>query len=181
MVKKLLLGFVGVIVVIVIASIATGGGSEQSTVAESSAAAESSSPPKNAGEVPPGPLSLGQTAQVEDASVTLAKARVANDLFTREGSQTVLAEFHITNTGDDLYNLSTLLQFEAYTADNRKFDTTISAETQSSLDTQLQPGQEIVGEAAFELPPDGAPYKIRFKRALGTDMAEWLVPSEALS
>lgn len=180
MIKKLLLGFVGLIVVLVVISVATGDGAEQATPVESPAAAEAASPPKNPSEAPAGPLAIGQSAQVEDAAVTLSKVRVANDLFTKEGAQTVLAEFHITNTGDDLYGLSTLLQFEAYTADNRKFNTTISSETQGSLDAQLQPGQEIVGEAAFELPPDGAPYKIRFKRALGTDMAEWTVPPEAL-
>ncbi len=129
--------------------------------------------------MPAGPLAIGQTAQVEHTTVTLSKVRVANDLFTKEGPQTVLAEFHITNEGDDLSSLSTLLQFEAYTADNRKFNTIINSETQGSLDAQIQPGQEIVGEAAFALPPDGAPYKIRFMRALGTDMAEWLVPPEA--
>lgn len=120
MVKKLLLGFVGLIVVVVVIGIAAGGGSKQTTPSGSAAgaAAESSSPAGNANDAPSGPLAIGQSAQVEDVTVTLTKVRVANDVFTKEGTQTALAEFHITNTGDDLYNLSTLLQFEAYTADN---------------------------------------------------------------
>jgi Domain of unknown function (DUF4352) len=143
---------------------------EEATTEES--AVESAAPEQPA--APAGPLAIGEAAQVEDALVTLEGVRQVDE----SGQVITLAEFRVVNTGDDVYNLSSFLNFEAYGADKRKANPTFSMDALGSLDVQLQPGQELLGEIAFLLPADAMPYTFRFIRASGTDMAEWTVSAE---
>jgi hypothetical protein len=139
---------------------------------EATTAVESAAPEQPA--APAGPLAIGETAQVGDALVTLEGVRQVDE----SGQVITLAEFRVVNTGDDVYNLSSFLNFEAYGADERKANPTFSMDALGSLDVQLQPGQELLGEIAFQLPADAMPYTFRFIRASGTDMAEWTVSAE---
>jgi Domain of unknown function (DUF4352) len=129
---------------------------ERGEVATEATTEESAAPEQPA--APAGPLAIGETAQVGDALVTLEGVRQVDE----SGQVITLAEFRVVNTGDDVYNLSSFLNFEAYGADKRKANPTFSMDALGSLDAQLRPGQELLGEIAFQLPADAMPYTFRF-------------------
>lgn len=124
-----------------------------------------------------GPLAIGQSAKVGDAEVTLNGVRILTNQFlpADPGHQHVAADFTVVNTGDDEYNMSSLLQFEALDADARKYTVTFHTDAQGSLDGTIPAGGTQRGEVVFELPVDKVPYKVRFTQAFGSQMAEWSV------
>jgi type II secretory pathway pseudopilin PulG len=181
MFKKLAIGCGGLIALIavvgIIAVAASGGGGNAGGSDTDQSQSEQQSGQGEGQEQGQRKLTVGQPANVGDAEVTLQGVRrLSHDFLPPDpGFQYVALDFTVVNTGDDEYNLSTLLQFEILDSDSRKYDVTIHPDTQGTLDGTIPTGGTVRGEVVFEVPVDKAPYAARFIQAFGSEMAEWTV------
>ena len=83
-------------------------------------------------------LAVGDTAKVGDArEVTLYGVRFSSGesfLSPDQGNVYVIVDVGVRNTGDDEYNMSSLLQLAARDGDGREYNITFAGDTQGSLD-----------------------------------------------
>ena len=120
-------------------------------------------------------LGIGQTTRVGDLQLTLNKARIGQG-FPSDGNQVLECDFTVKYVGTNTYDLSTLLQFQIFGSDSRKYNVTIATDGNGTLDGTLAAGQTLSGEVAFEVPVNAAPYTVRFSKVFSNSFAEWVVP-----
>ena len=162
--------FLPVVILIVICLVATACSGEESTDNDgtSTEAGESTA------EVDELHLPLGTTHKIGDAEVTANSCRVAtSDVFPPDpGNRYIVIDVTVVNTGDDAYNISSILQTDVRDADGRVYSVTVGPETSGTLDGTIPAGDMLRGEAAFEV-PEAATLQFQFKQALGDDLARW--------
>jgi hypothetical protein len=123
-------------------------------------------------------LEVGNTAKVGDAEVTLNSYRLSRGDGTfgpDAGNIYVIVDVTVRNTGDDPYNLSSLLQTALRDPEGREHNLTIAigADTQGQLDGTIPPGDILRGEEAFEVPEGSTGLQFVFSQALGDQQARW--------
>lgn len=121
-------------------------------------------------------LKVGDTAQIGDARVTVHSSRMdPGSEFSKPeiGKAWIIVDATVENTGDDEYNLSSLLQTAIRDSADREHDDLAFAETSGSLDGAIPSGQPLRGERAYEIPADATGLQFVFKQAFGSEQARW--------
>lgn len=175
-----------IIVIAVIAIVATGGGDDEAEVVRPTAQATSpeggaTEPAAEEATEPEEPdvlnLSIGDTAKVGDAEVTVHGFRTGtgNEIVSpAAGSVWIIVDATVRNTGDDAYNLSSLLQTAVRDSGGREYDVTIGpTDLQGQLDGTIPPGDILRGEVAFEVPENATGLQFVFSQAIGEEQARW--------
>ena len=122
-------------------------------------------------------LRIGDTARIGDAQVTVHGFRTSTGgefLSPDAGNIWVIVDATVLNTGDDAYNISSLLQTALRDSEGREYSVTIAAtDLQGQLDGSIPPGDILRGETAFEAPEAAAGLQFVFSQAFGTQQARW--------
>jgi hypothetical protein len=172
-----------VVVLVVVGAIAAvlGAGEEDDADVVNTGVTPQSSPGENGGTDGPDVLNLaiGSTARVGDAEVTVHGARRSSGgefLSPDAGNVWVIVDATVRNTGDDAYNISSLLQTALRDSTGVEHDITIGADTSGQLDGTIPPGDILRGETAFEVPLTATGLQFVFTQALGNQVARWNIP-----
>lgn len=182
-----------IIVIVIIVVMATSGGNDKSTptagqqvtavAGASTNSSQASSAQATAAQAPTqaanSALAIGQTSSVGDLQLTLNSARISQGGYPAAGNEVISCDFTVMYGGTNTYDLSTLLQFDIYGSDSRKYNVTFFSDGNGTLDGTLQAGQTLSGEVAFEVPVNASPYTVRFSKFLGNSFTEWVVPQPA--
>lgn len=173
------LGVVALVVIVIIAVASSGSDDNDAEVVDSSEDRSEDEASGDDEETVDAPdvlnLEVGQTARVGDAEVTVHGCRLgSSDLIPADpGFRYVIVDATVTNTGDDAYNISSLLQTSVRDADSREYTVTIGPEQQGQLDGSIQVGESLRGESVFEV-PDGVALQWAFEQSItGTQEARW--------
>lgn len=122
-------------------------------------------------------LNIGDAAKVGDAEVTVHGFRSSTGgefLSPDPGNVWIIVDATVKNTGDDPYNLSSLLQTAVRDGAGREYDVTIGpTDLQGQLDGTIPPGDILRGETAFEVPADAQGLQFVFSQAFGEQQARW--------
>jgi len=121
-------------------------------------------------------LEVGATADIADARVTLHTWRVdpGQEFFKPAADkQWIVVDVTVENTGDDEYNISSLLQTAIRDSEDREHSDLALADTSGSLDGTIPTGQSLRGERAFEIPAASTGLQFVFKQAFGNEQARW--------
>lgn len=190
------------LIIVIVAATAGGGDDEDSeSVAQTQASptavaeAETPAPPTEAppeGEEPPEEeqetpeevviepdmlnLAIGDTAKVGDAEVTVHGFRFDSGgefLAPDPGNIWIVVDATVVNTGDDEYNLSSILNTAVRDADGRLYDIAIGPELQGQLDGTIPPGDKLRGEMAYEVPEGALGLQFVFMQVFGSQQARW--------
>lgn len=153
---------------------------EASVVSTSTPGGETAGEP--ATEAPPDVLNLniGDTAEIGDARVTVHAFRMdtGSEVFAPDpGKAWIVVDVSVENTGDDEYNISSLLQTAIRDAENREHDDSALVETSGDLDGSIPAGDILRGERAIEIPADATGLQFVFKQAFGNEQARWNLQS----
>lgn len=170
-----------IVVIVIIAVMAAGGGDDEAEVVNDQPAATSADgqepPPEEQEEPDVLNLAIGDTAKVGDAEVTVHGSRTSTGdefLAPEAGNVWVIVDATVKNTGDDAYNLSSVLQTSLRDGAGREYDITIGpTDLQGQLDGTIPPGDILRGEVAFEVPEDATGLQFVFAQALGEQQARW--------
>lgn len=176
-----------IIVVIAVIALAAGGGDDEADVVgqtpQQTEAPDgqptSSEEPEETAEPDVLNLNAGDTAKVGDAEVTVHGARrsTGEEFFSPDaGNVWIIVDVTVRNSGDDAYNLSSLLQTGVRDPEGREYDIAIGPDTQGSLDGTIPAEDLLRGEAAFEVPEAATGLQFVFKQAIGEEQARWNVP-----
>lgn len=120
---------------------------------------------------------IGETAEVKGIKITVNSTRIDEGLFGASDDGTVYFVMDITleNTTDEEFSSSTMLCYTLKDIDGRKQELTIGANTNGSLDTQIEPGEKGTGEIAFKAAPEGQ-LTLTFKpNSFENDKAKFIV------
>jgi len=124
-------------------------------------------------------LSIGQTAQVGDAQVTVTGFHVSEgSLFAADAGNTFLVvDVSVTNTGDDDYDISSLLQTAVRDA-NQDYEATATffideIDASEMLDGTILVGGTIAGQVGFEVPATATSLQFVFSQVFGGEEARW--------
>ena len=121
-------------------------------------------------------LSIGDTAKVGDAEVTVHGFRLdkGDEFFgPDEGNTWLVVDVTVVNTGGDSYALSSVLQTAARDQEGREHGIAFGPDLHGGLDGQIPPGDKLRGEVAFEVPASQAGLQFVFKQAIGSAQARW--------
>ena len=122
-------------------------------------------------------LSIGDTAKIGDAQVTVHGFRRSTGgefLSPDAGNIWVIVDATVLNTGDDAYNTSSLLQTALRDSEGREYSLTIGpTDLQGQLDGSIPPGDILRGETAFEVSEGTTGLQFVFSQALGSQQARW--------
>jgi hypothetical protein len=121
-------------------------------------------------------LNLGDSAKVGDARVTANSYRLdagGEYLKPDSGNMWVIVDVTVVNTGDDEYNISSLLQTAVRDADGYEYDVAFGPDTKGNLDGSIPAGGTLRGEVGFEVPNPSYGLQFVFKQAFGSQQARW--------
>jgi len=121
-------------------------------------------------------LEIGATADIGDASVTVNSWRLdaGTEFFKPDADkQWVVVDVTVENTGDDEYNISSLLQMAIRDSEGREHRDIAFADTSGSLDGTIPAGQTLRGENATEVPAGATGLQFVFKQSFGSEQARW--------
>lgn len=121
-------------------------------------------------------LNIGDTAKIGDAQVTVEGFRrsTGGDFFSPDsGNVWIIVDATVLNTGDDAYNISSLLQTALRDGEGREYSLTIGPDLQGQLDGTIPPNDILRGETAFEVPENVVGIQFVFTTAFGSQQARW--------
>lgn len=124
-------------------------------------------------------LTLGETAQIGDAQVTANSWRTdpgSEFLKPDAGKKWIVVDVTVVNTGEDEYNLSSLLQMSIRDSEGREHSDIAFAETSGSLDGTIAIGDSLRGETAIEVPDTATGLQFVFGQSFGSEQARWNLP-----
>ena len=124
-------------------------------------------------------LSIGDTAKIGDAQVTVEGFRrsTGGDFFSPDpGNVWVIVDATVLNTGDDAYNISSILQTALRDGEGREYSLTIGPDLQGQLDGTIPPNDILRGETAFEVPENAVGLQFVFSQSFGSQQARWNLP-----
>lgn len=99
---------------------------------------------------------VGDTAEVDDIKITVKSTRIDEGISpAEEGKQYFVMDIQIENTSKEKFSSSSLMCYELKDSEGRKMDMSIMVDLNGSLDTEIEAGEQTVGEIAYEVPSDG--------------------------
>lgn len=122
-------------------------------------------------------FAVGESAEVDGIKVTVNSTRVDEGIFGPEedGSIYFVMDIKLENTTDESFNSSSMLDFTLKDGDGREQDLTFSANTNGTMDTEVDPGESAVGEIAFKVAPEGSLVLTYTADSFGGDKVKFIV------
>jgi hypothetical protein len=101
-------------------------------------------------------LTIGSTGETAGLKVTLNSVRheTSGIVPPKAGMEYLVLDLTFENVSNEPKNVSSLLNFSVKDDTGQKYTVTIGAETKSSPDGKIAPGDKLRGESAFEVPKD---------------------------
>ena len=121
-------------------------------------------------------LTVGDTARIGDAEVTVNSFRTSSGgefLSPDAGNVWIIVDATVLNAGDDAYNISSLLQTALRDSEGREYSLTIGPDLEGQLDGTIPPGDILRGETAFEVPEGATGLQFVFTQSFGEQQARW--------
>ena len=120
---------------------------------------------------------IGTAQKVGDAEVTVHGVRRSTGgvLGPDPGNVYVIVDVAMRNTGDNAYELSSLLQTALRDGEGRNYDHAIFADTQANFNGTAAVGGLLRGEVGFEIPAASTGLIFIFEQAFGSGQAFWSV------
>lgn len=146
-------------------------GAGAATPTEDAGGAPTQAPPT--GEI----LQPGETATVGAIEATYVGARIDTEglIAPDAGREYLVLNFRMTNTSTEPVIMSSLLQFELLDVSGESFPVELFANLTTTLDAEIQPGDTLDGEIAFDVPAGGGPYTITYQDLFTQEQATWAV------
>lgn len=110
-------------------------------------------------------FSVGEHIMIGDVVMTVNGIRdsMGSEYFApEEGNVYKIVNLTINNIGDDFYYLSSLLGFSLQDTELYSYGVAIFADTKGKMDGLIAPGNNMVGEVAFEIPKDSTASNVFF-------------------
>ncbi|MCG0278537.1 MAG: DUF4352 domain-containing protein [Thermanaeromonas sp.] len=115
---------------------------------------------------PPKTFSIGEPIKMGGLVFTVNGVRESKgDQFIRpkEGYIYKIVDVTLENIGEKPAAISSLMMFSLADSEGYRYKVTIGPETRGSLDGELQPGQKMRGELAFEVPTKATGLQLLFE------------------
>lgn len=155
----------------------TDGGGGAATATEDVSSAETPTEDTGGSQTqPPGTvLQPGETATVGGIEATYIGARIDTQglLPPDAGREYLVLAFRMVNTNAEPAIVSSLLQFTLRDANGATYDVELFADLSTTLDAEIQPGDTLEGEIAFDVPQGGGSYTITFTDLFMLEEATW--------
>lgn len=122
-------------------------------------------------------FAIGETAEVDGIKITVNSTRVDEGIFGPEedGSIYFVMDIKLENTTDESFSSSSMLDFTLKDRDGREQDLTFSANTNGTMDTDVEAGESAVGEIAFKVAPEGTLVLTYTADSFGGDKVKFIV------